>query len=401
MRITELRTASDSLRTRASARIEWEDSDRPDREMYFETNARWAEDLVPDPNGFLLACALPAARHGERRIFVEGAVCPVLRDGLRSAVELLNRWYGSTRRLPILEPSLGFVAPHRRIPARSALLFSGGVDSLHLVSRNREALLSGDPRFADALWVTAYDAPVEGTGKLNAAISRPLEETGVELLPVSSNLRLLDMDLEFFARESLSASFLSAAHLFGRRFCSISIASTAPAARAVPWGSHPSLDPLFGSAALEIRHEPPAVPRLEKVRSIAAWRTALENLHVCNDEPTEESLNCGTCEKCIESMTELIAAGHPGPWPTFPLTDVTAEAIAGVSVLQDVAAGWEMLPGPLETAGRRDLARAVREKLRERDAVRRWHAGKNWSGRIRRADRRFLGGLLARIYRRL
>src|ERR1051326_2647139 len=126
MRITELRTASDSLRTRASARSEWEDSDRPDREMYFETNARWAEDLVPDPNGFLLACALPAARHGERRIFVEGAVCPVLRDGLRSAVELLNRWYGSTRRLPILEPSLGFVAPHRRIPARSAPPFSGG-----------------------------------------------------------------------------------------------------------------------------------------------------------------------------------------------------------------------------------------------------------------------------------
>src|SRR5436190_17680358 len=117
MRITELRTASDSLRTRASARIEWEDSERPDREVYFETQARSAGDLLPDPNGFVLACALPATRHGERRISVEGAVCPVLRDGLQAAVGLLNGWYGSTRRLPILEPSLGFVAPYPRIPA--------------------------------------------------------------------------------------------------------------------------------------------------------------------------------------------------------------------------------------------------------------------------------------------
>ncbi|HET9793382.1 MAG TPA: hypothetical protein VFS34_02885, partial [Thermoanaerobaculia bacterium] len=54
---------------------------------------------------------------------------------------------------------------------------------------------------------------------------------------------------------------------------------------------------------------------------------------------------------------------------------------------------------PLRAAGRDDLSRAVVEKLRERDAARRWHADRNWSGRLRRADRRWLGGRLARAYR--
>ena len=97
-------------------------------------------------------------------------------------------------------------------------------------------------------------------------------------------------------------------------------------------------------------------------------------------------------------MAELIAAGRPGPWPTFPRGDVTAEAILSLPVLQDVAAGWETLPDALRAAGRGDLSRATAEKLRERDAARRWHAGRNWSGWLRRADRRWLGGRVGRAY---
>lgn len=400
MRVTDLRTGGESGSRRASARVEWEDGDRPPLDLFFETEPGPWDDFGAEPNAFLLACAFPAMRHRERRIFIEGAVCPVLCEGLASAARVLEGWYGPPRRLPAVEPSRGFAAAVPARPARAGVLFSGGVDSLHLIRSNRRTFPAGHPlSFSDAVWVTAWDAPERGTAALRREVSRPLAETGIALSHLSSNLRLLDMDLEFFAREYLSAAFLSGGHLL-RRLSSLSIASTAPADRAAPWGSHPRLDPWFGSAALSVRHEEGGVARLEKMRSVARWPTAIETLHVCNDEPEGDRLNCGRCEKCVESMTELIAVGRAGPWPTFPDVDVTAEAILSLPVFQDVASAWQTLPDPLREAGRDDLSRAVVEKLREREAARRWHENRNWSGWLRRADRRWLGGRLARAYRR-
>ncbi len=399
MRIRDLRVKPGPGTLRASARVEWEESGRPPLDLFFEIDEAPGGEFAADPNGFLLACALPAMRHRERRIAIEGAVCPVLRDGLASAARVLEGWYGSPRILPSIEPSGGFSAGTPATPPRAGVMFSGGVDSLHRVRSNRRTFPVGDPRaFSDALWVRAWDAPPSGTAALRRSIARPLAETGIVLRALSSNLRLLDMDLEFFAREYLSAAFLSGGHLL-RHLSSLSIASTAPTERAAPWGSHPLLDPRFGSAALPVRHEEGEIPRLEKMRAIARWPAAIETLRVCNDEPDGERLNCGRCEKCVESMAELIAAGRPGPWPTFPRGDVTAGAILSIPVLQDVAAGWETLPDALRAAGRGDLSRAIAEKLRERDAARRWHAGRNWSGWLRRADRRWLGGRVGRAYR--
>ncbi|HET9794804.1 MAG TPA: hypothetical protein VFS34_10105, partial [Thermoanaerobaculia bacterium] len=346
MRITDLRTQPGLGTRRACARVEWEDSERPALDLFFEIDEESGGEIAAEPNGFLLACALPAMRHREKRIFVEGAVCPVLRDGLESAVRILEGWYGAPRVLPPIEPSRGFARAAPPTPARAGVMFSGGVDSLHLVRTNRRDFPAGHPRaFTDAVWVRAWDAPPPGTAALRRSLMRPLAETGIALRALSSNLRLLDMDLEFFAREFLSAAFLSGGHLLGR-LSSLSIASTAPTEQAAPWGSHPRLDPRFGSAALPVRHEEAEIPRLEKMRSLVRWRTAIETLHVCNDEPVGDRLNCGRCEKCLESMAELIAVGLPGPWPTFPRDDVTAEAIRSLPVLQDVAASWGTLPAP-------------------------------------------------------
>jgi hypothetical protein len=400
LRITDRRLEPAGDAVRAIARVAWEESERPPLDLFFETDRSEAPGFRPDADAFLLACAFPAMRHGERRIAVDGAVCPRLRDGLDAAAAVLRGWYGPPRRLPAIEPSAGFVSPPPLRPFRAGMLFSGGVDSTALLRTNRREFPRSDPlSIADLLWVTAGDAPPEGEALLRGALSRIASAADARLVPVRSNLRRLDDDLEFFAREHLSAAFLSAAHLFTGRISRISVASTVPSARAVPWGSHPQLDPLYGSAALEVRHAMPDVPRLEKVREISGWPAALENLHSCNDEPSDGKLNCQACEKCAETALELFAAGAPAPWPTFAAGVPGVSAIASLPVLQDVAGGWESLSGALAACGRGDLAAAIRRKLRERAAVRRWHEGTNWSGPLRRFDARWTGGRLRRAWR--
>ena len=56
---------------RVQATVTWEDCDRPEREIFIETDAAYSSDLSCNPNAFMLAAIIPAMRHGERRILVD------------------------------------------------------------------------------------------------------------------------------------------------------------------------------------------------------------------------------------------------------------------------------------------------------------------------------------------
>jgi hypothetical protein len=79
-------------------------------------------------------------------------------------------------------------------------------------------------------------------------------------------------------------------------------------ANPVPMGSHPAVDGLFSSQRLSVQHEGARFTRVDKVRDLANWPTALAALRVCpanvGDEP-----NCGVCEKCLGTRLELFVAG--------------------------------------------------------------------------------------------
>ena len=81
MRIAEIRTERLGAAVRASATIAWEDSQRPDQEVFFEIETPDALP-APAPDAFLAALAVPALSAGERRIAIHGAVCPRMRDGV-------------------------------------------------------------------------------------------------------------------------------------------------------------------------------------------------------------------------------------------------------------------------------------------------------------------------------
>ena len=138
MRIENLDCSMSGDRMRASALVKWEECERPERLVYFETDPRFANDLSPNPNAFLLATVMYALCHGEKRILVEGRLCPELRNGVITAMQQIRHWYGPSKyRLLTIEATEGFAPRFPRLERRTASLMSGGVDALSLLRRNR------------------------------------------------------------------------------------------------------------------------------------------------------------------------------------------------------------------------------------------------------------------------
>jgi hypothetical protein len=76
----------------------WEDSERPQREIYFEVNKAFADYLSPNPHTFLVACSVPALHYSEQRIAIDEAIYPELRTELLINMGWLRHWSGSKRR---------------------------------------------------------------------------------------------------------------------------------------------------------------------------------------------------------------------------------------------------------------------------------------------------------------
>jgi hypothetical protein len=159
MKIHDLHCSQDNGRVRGAATVTWEDCEQTQREIYFETDARFADDLTCNPNAFLLAAFAPAMRHGERRVRVERKVCPQLRNGLVTAMQLLRRWYGEARHRPVaIEPTESFAPPMSPSLSRTASFLSGGVDALATVRSNRlDFPLDHPGSIADGFFVHGVD----------------------------------------------------------------------------------------------------------------------------------------------------------------------------------------------------------------------------------------------------
>jgi len=124
------------------------------------------------------------------------------------------------------------------------------------------------------------------------------------------------------------------------------------------------------------------VTRLEKTWAVAKKANFLDNLRVCWEFPNE---NCGTCPKCVRTMTALRLCGATGPFP--PLGDLRRiGAMAGHSEAEYVVS---MLIAA-HANGDHEVEKELRRGLRKHD----------WNEAMRYLDRALLGGGLRRFRRR-
>ena len=232
-------------------------------------------------------------------------------------------------------------------------------------------------------------------------LSTVAHDANVTLIPVRTNLRYLDADLDCWMKEFHGAALAAVAHAFSERLTRINIASTARIPRTLPWGSHPLLDPNYGSADLRIWHDGLQYSRLDKARLVAGWDAALANIRVCNENPPAK-LNCGRCEKCVRTMLELLVAGALNRASAFPAQDISRELlkeVLNVESLRHCVSEYTELIEPLIAQGRPDLAEVIQDTFRELDKYLAWEKEQDWRGTVKRFDRRILGSFLYRSYK--
>ena len=408
MRIHDFRLDSDGASRRASASVEWEDSPRPAQRLAFSSEGALGPFFEPAPEAFALSAVFAAARAGERRLRVEADLCPVLADGLRSAMALLDSWYGGTRAAMTVEAARFRTRP-RGAPG-AALFLSGGVDSLHLLRRNSADFPRSHP---DSFRVLLHVRAFGYSGRDNAgaardvaarslpAVTRMARARETDLAILETGAQLLDLDRKSFLLESHGGLLAATAHLFPGAFDSVSVAASADLRGRFPgWGSHPLLDPEYGSSGLAVRHCGHEYSRLEKVADLARWDLAMDALLVCNEAPLPDGVvNCGRCEKCLRTLCELLAAGALERASTFAVRDVSADSIRRLLPKDDFPGhSWRDLPRSLSQ--RPELAGAVEEWIERLSRSADWWEDRGWKGRLRKVDRNFLGGGLLALRRR-
>ena len=385
------------------ADVLWEEAGTSPAEIVFSFDDEEGAEPSDGADAFLIGLFLPALRGGERRIRVEGEVSPRLRDGLRKAAGVLERWYGDGWAMPSIEAAGGFRARTAAQGAAGAFV-SGGLDSLFLVKSHRERFSRSRPdalRLGILIDGLAMVADAATAAKISAssraAAAAIATASGLPLTIVSTNLLGHHGDFEFFSRKSHGSMLAAVAQLHAGRIGSAWVAASDDVSTGLgPWGSHPALDPLFGTEAVAMIHDGTGYARAEKARLLARAPEARDHLFVCFEPPAGGSSNCGSCEKCLRTMLELLAGGGLAHSRVFPrdVDPASILALPGVPSFRALSYYWAPLVEPLRHAGRADLADAVERRLEMDRRAKSWHADRGWKGRLRRLDRALLGGLL-------
>lgn len=136
-------------------------------------------------------------------------------------------------------------------------------------------------------------------------------ELGKSLIEVETNLRTLfsmASDRLVHWDEYHGAVLASVALLFQHRFRKVLAPASLAYDQLFPWGSHPVLDPLWGTELTDFEHDGCEARRPERVAYISKHESALKWLRVCHRSPDNRQ-NCGRCEKCLRTMINLRAAG--------------------------------------------------------------------------------------------
>ncbi len=323
---------------------------------------RYEGPVSPNPDAALPTFLLAAMRRGEPLVLED----PVSQSALAAAAEVqrvLSMWWPQLyRRVEVRAPSRPDASESRPDDAVVSSFFSGGVDSFY------SALTRDD--VTHLVFVHGFDVALSD-GSLRERAARAAREAaaalGKPLLEVETDVRVaLDVNWE----HQHGAAMVAVGMLLDPRPGTVVIPATFTYRDLFPWGSHPLLDPLWGTAAQRVVHHAAGVTRFEKTGAIAASDTALTHLRVCWKNPGG-AYNCGHCLKCLRTMTALRLHDRLDACQTLPSElDVAAVARMRPRTDEDLAFTRENLAAA-HAQGDAALATALARSLR--------------NGRIRRA----------------
>ncbi|HEY9625508.1 MAG TPA: hypothetical protein V6C78_34630 [Crinalium sp.] len=378
MRIEDLSTKIEGETFRTSATIKWEDSDRSDQIIYFETDRHHTQTLQPD--AFLVAACMPAMHYGEQRIAIQNEICPELKSNLDVAMHIVQNWYPKRNyRVPVIEAT---TKSTEELKSRDTAWFcSGGIDSWTSFYLNQQRYEATHPcRIKHGIFIYGFDFGKRktlderpGWNVLREQLEAELHSKDISLISVNTNIRQ-EFDEPYLWRDVFSgAALASVAHFLGEKISLALIASGPSLADLCPWAQHPLLDPHYSSYSTRIDHDGVHLSRLDKVKLLSPALNDLNVLKVCNNVERIDGnmLNCGRCEKCLRTMLDLLVAGKLAGTPFFPIDDVSADMIEQHVIPRSIHARscYQELIEPLRESDRADLADAIQRALQHSQLV--------------------------------
>lgn len=190
----------------------------------------------------------------------------------------------------------------RPAPGASAF-FSGGVDSFHTILAHQKEL-------TQLLYVEGFDTHLHQLDyrvRVKSHLERAAQHLGIPMLTVETNARqFLDHYAEW--RHAGTTVTGAIAHLFAGHIGKVYFPGTHTWESQYFAADGYLLLKQFALPDLEAVVDGMAVSRQEKVAALSQCPAALEHLRVCWDTPPDK-LNCGVCEKCQRTMTQLNAEG--------------------------------------------------------------------------------------------
>ncbi|UTT62993.1 hypothetical protein [Microcella humidisoli] len=249
-----------------------------------------------------LATGLLPAMAAGRALRVELPVSARLLDGLEQFQRIQAAWF------PDAVAAVPLIAEGQPLPAhpapRTAAFFTGGVDSFFTMLRHRESIDAG-------IYVDGFDVPLEQGAMLARVhgeldqIARRLDRPMLTLRSTARAAGTTEVDWGYLGHgHALAATGLVLGAL---GWSTVLIPSTASYNTLNPWGSHPLLDPLWSTEATEVVHDGAGSERSGKVAAIGRDEIVRDHLRVCWER--FDALNCSRCEKCLRTMSLLLATG--------------------------------------------------------------------------------------------
>ena len=293
------------------------------------------------------------------RLVIEDEVDEHLMRSQTRIQEILSFWQPTKLRRVDVDASI--VRRQPRLGVSS--FFSGGVDSTYSALQHRDEL-------AQLVLVHGFDTRPEQVA-LRAQITKQLRSAagtlGIPLVEVSTTVR--DLSDRLFGWVMYHGGALAGvAHMLDTGVCLFPAAYTY--ADSFKGGSHPLLDPLWSSGAVQVEHNGGDVSRVQKIAAIARDQDALGWLRVCYKNP-DQAYNCGRCEKCVRTMLTLHALGVLEQAPTFPNT-VSPGAVRHLRFKNDLSLAFVKENVQILEGSHRRALRAARRASIRRLAVERF-----------------------------
>lgn len=316
--------------------------------------------LRPRPEAFASA-VLPGVMESRRMLVSDGSLSRRWRRGVAEIASVGAQWWDWGP--AVVQAPVRWEVPRRlrslpfRRP-RTALAFSGGVDSFH-------ALLAGDLPIDVLVSVHGFDIALDDTARMarwEIALRQIAREVRLPSALVRTNVREHPTAVVSAWPRAHGGALAALGHALGgvSRFV---IASSYPRVLPDPWGSHWRLDPHWSSERLQVCHVGDTHWRADKLREISEHPVVRRYLRVCW-EHRREDLNCGRCEKCVRTQLVLAAQGQLDQFSVFPRDAPLADLVDDLDQIETQGLLWvyedlaRRLPEPLGAALRRLIERS-------------------------------------------